>query len=182
VAQIRILRRSTLNSPKTLKGSPITSLNLPKTLKASPLSNRGVRSTPGVANNHRTIDPERVAHHLPKLPSPLRGKATALSNSPPRASGPLNSPPILGEGWPQAGVGSLIARQSCARPFHGRCNHQQSNSVPGLFKHGIITSIAGYAGCQPAKHQQLKPKNLLYPVVPSYVQIQSPRPRLRPVL
>ena len=24
-------------------------------------------------------------------------------------------------------MGSLIARQSCARPFHGRCNHQQSS-------------------------------------------------------
>jgi len=29
--------------------------------------------------------------------------------------------------------------------------------VPGLFKHEVLYLIAGYAGCQPAKHQQLTP-------------------------
>jgi len=35
---------------------------------------------------------------------------------------------------------------------------KNSNSVSGLFKHGVITSIVGYAGCQPAKHQPPRPR------------------------
>ena len=55
---------------------------------------------------------------------------------------------------PQAGVGSLIARQSCARPFHGRCYHQQSSWF----------SAAPYCGAE--NHC------LLCPVVPSCFQLK----------
>ena len=89
-------------------------------------------------------------------------------------------------GWPKAGVGCFRGTFKIASRFR-----------MAIF--GVVCLIAGYAGCQPAKHHQLlchcllcqvvpsRPRRLsstilLFIVVISCFPIPVPRPRLRPVL